>query len=119
MRSPSRLWGKCRSEGAHFVNADAARIADRWPAIDLLNIGSDPHTEQQMRQWFDLHAYRCHGIALYDMHHPNSGVRAALRQFVARGSWTVFEYWGNHSAWTVLTRPGKADPALRYNVTRF
>jgi hypothetical protein len=27
----------------HFIHADAAGVADRWPAIDLLHIDTDPH----------------------------------------------------------------------------
>jgi GT2 family glycosyltransferase/tetratricopeptide (TPR) repeat protein len=94
----------------HFVLADAADIADRWQAIDLLHIDTDPHTEQQTRLWLDLYAHRCRAIGLHDTHHPRFGVGAALRNFVGKGDWTVFEYWGNPSGWTLLTRPGERCP---------
>jgi glycosyltransferase involved in cell wall biosynthesis len=91
----------------HFIQADAASVADRWPAIDLLHIDTDPHTEEQTRRWFDLYAHRCRAIALHDTHHPAFGVGTAVREFVETGEWNVFEYWGNPSGWTVLTRPGE------------
>jgi tetratricopeptide (TPR) repeat protein len=94
----------------HFIQADAATVADRWPSIDLLHIDTDPHTEEQTRRWFQLYAHRCRAIALHDTHHPNFGVGAALRAFVELGRWTAFEYWGNPSGWTVLTRPGEPCP---------
>jgi hypothetical protein len=94
----------------HFLQADAATVADRWPAIDLLHIDTDPHTEEQTRRWFELYAHRCRAIALHDTHHPRFRVGAAVRAFAEQGGWTVFEYWGNPSGWTVLTRPGEPCP---------
>jgi hypothetical protein len=93
-----------------FIEADAARVADRWEAIDLLHIDTDPHTEEQTRRWFELYASKCRAIALHDTHHPDFGAGAAVRAFVASGDWQVYEYWGNPSGWTVLTRPGKSCP---------
>jgi len=93
-----------------FVGADAAEVADRWDAIDLLHIDTDPHTEEQTARWFALYAAKCRAIALHDTHHPDFGVGAAVRAFAARGGWRVHEYWGNPSGWTVLTRPGEPCP---------
>jgi len=94
----------------HFLLADAADVADRWESIDLLHIDTDPHTEEQTRKWFALYAHRCRAIALHDTHHPNFSVGAAVRTFIEQGGWTVFEYWGNPSGWTVLARPGEPCP---------
>jgi tetratricopeptide (TPR) repeat protein len=91
-----------------FVLADAADVANRWEAIDFLHIDTDPHTAEQTRQWFHLYAHRCRAIGLHDTHHPSFGVGAAVRAFVEREAWEVFEYWGNPSGWTVLTRPGES-----------
>jgi predicted O-methyltransferase YrrM len=94
----------------HFILGDAADVASRWDAIDLLHIDTDPHTEEQTRQWFELFGNRCRAIALHDAHHPSFGVGAAVRAFVEPGESTVYEYWGNPSGWTVLTRPGEPCP---------
>jgi hypothetical protein len=94
----------------HFLLADAANVANRWDAIDLLHIDTDPHHEEQTRRWFALYAHKCRAIALHDTHHPAFGVGAAVRAFVAEGGWTVHEYWGNPSGWTVLARPGLTCP---------
>ena len=94
-----------------FVRADAADVADRWERIDLLHVNTDPHTEEQTRRWFDLYAAKCRAIALHDTHHPDFGVGDAVRAFVAAGGWQAFEYRGNASGWTVLTRPGEPSPA--------
>lgn len=94
----------------HFLLADAAHVAGRWEAIDLLHIDTDPHTEAQTLLWFALYASKCRAIALHDTHHPKFGVGAAVRAFTAAGGWQVYEYWGNPSGWTVLTRPGLPSP---------
>jgi hypothetical protein len=96
----------------HFVLADAAHVADRWKAIDFLRIDTDPHTEEQTRRWFELYAHRCRAIALHDTHHPSFGVGVAVRRFVEEGEWRVFEYWGNPSGPTVLTRVGEPCPEV-------
>src|SRR5258708_2494697 len=93
-----------------FIQADAAEVADTWEAIDFLHIDTDPHTREQTRRWFDLYAAKCRAIALHDTHHPAFGVGAAVCEFLSTGEWAVFEYWGNHSGWTVLTRPGEPFP---------
>jgi tetratricopeptide (TPR) repeat protein len=94
----------------HFIQADAATVAGRWDQIDLLHIDTDPHTREQTRRWFDLYASKCRAIALHDTHHPAFGVGAAVSEFLGRGGWNVYEYWGNPSGWTVLTRPGEPVP---------
>jgi GT2 family glycosyltransferase len=90
----------------HFIHGDAADCADRWEAIDLLHVDTDPHTEEQTLRWFDLYADRCRAIALHDAHHPAFGVGRSVRAFLGAhpGRWRVDEYWGNLSGWTVLTR---------------
>lgn len=93
-----------------FVHADAADVAGRWDAIDLLHVDTDPHTEEQTRRWLALYASKCRAVALHDSHHPGFGVGAAVRAFAAAGGWVVYEYWGNPSGWTVLTRPGAPAP---------
>ncbi len=93
-----------------FVRADAAAVADRWEAIDLLHVDTDPHTEDQTRRWLELYAGKCRAVALHDAHHPGFGVGAAVKAFAASGGWRVYEYWGNPSGWTVLTRPGEPCP---------
>ncbi|WZP01243.1 glycosyltransferase (plasmid) [Isosphaeraceae bacterium EP7] len=92
-----------------YLRADAA---GEWASIDLLHVDTDPHTEARTRRWFDLYASKCRAIALHDAHHPDSGVGAAVRAFLASGpdSWAVFEYRGNPSGWTILVRTG--DPSL-------
>ena len=94
-----------------FLRADASEVADRWEAIDLLHVDTDPHTEEQTARWFDLYAAKCRAIALHDTHHPDFGVGAATRAFAEASGWDVHEYWGNPSGWTVLTRPGWFDLA--------
>jgi hypothetical protein len=94
----------------HFILGDAAKVAGRWEVIDLLHIDTDPHTEEQTRQWFELYAHRCRAIALHDTHHPGFGVGTAVRAFLEQGGWSVFEYWGNPWGWTVLARPGEPSP---------
>lgn len=93
-----------------FLQGDAADVADRWEAIDLLHVDTDPHTEEQTRRWFELYATRSRAIALHDTHHPEFGVGAAVAVFVASGEWRVFEYWGNPSGWTVLVRRDEKLP---------
>ncbi len=93
-----------------FVRADAAAVADRWEAIDLLHVDTDPHTEEQTRRWLELYSGKCRAVALHDAHHPGFGVGAAVMAFAASGGWRVYEYWGNPSGWTVLTRPGEPSP---------
>jgi hypothetical protein len=94
----------------HFLHADASEFGDRWERIDLLHIDTDPHTEAQTERWFALYASKCRAIALHDTHHPAFGVGKAVRALVAERGWTVHEYWGNPSGWTVLTRPGEPSP---------
>ena len=106
-----RLWGIDLHDGHgiddprfQFILGDASDHAGRWETIDLLHVDTDPHTEAQTLRWLELYSPRCRVIALHDAHHPNFGVGAAVRAFVARGGWTVHEYWGNLSGWAVLTR---------------
>jgi hypothetical protein len=93
-----------------FIHADAAEVADRWEAIDLLHIDTDTHTEAQTLRWFELYAARCRAIALHDTHHPDLGVGRAVQVFLGGTDWQVYEYWGNPSGWTLLARPGEASP---------
>jgi tetratricopeptide (TPR) repeat protein len=94
-----------------FVQADAGEVVDRWSAIDFLHIDTDPHTEEQTLRWFDLYAAKSRAIALHDTHHPDFGVGRAVRAFLEGTDWQVYEYWGNPSGWTVLTRPGEPFPS--------
>jgi hypothetical protein len=84
----------------------------RLAVFHLLHIGTDPHTKEQTRGWFALLVIKCRTIALHDTHHPAYDVGAAVPACVAEAGWTVHEYWGDPSGWTVLIGPGGActDP---------
>jgi GT2 family glycosyltransferase len=118
-RTGGRVWGVDPVEGHGiddpaftFVAADAAACADLWPAIDLLHVDTDPHTEAQTRLWLDLYADRCRVMAFHDAHHPGFGVGRAVKAFMESQpeSWDAYEYWGNPSGWTVLARRGEPAP---------